>query len=869
MGEFKIHHAVSELIDSLGLTDLVAPEKFVKNLVTSPSQVQISNTREIVQSLAAVSSNPAEIISKYEELRDKNYAELDPFVLILSKMKESKTVIRSVRAGLPKESAKNYCTSTDSNQGSGPSTSTPIVVGGVKLKELKSRLQTASEGSVGHPVIELAEKRCTTNEIIQKNPKWFLSRPFLSWDYPVAGLLDSQLLQIAPLGNVPVGDQERILLEELLYVLSGFDGDYIRALPLSSNIDERKFEIDESVDDSLKEMVRRFFPILASYSIIERFYESRSGFDFGMVNDALASAIGNLVHEYRIFVCQLESLLLKSELSLQKAWYLLQPNVATLHQLHHVTLSLMRAKAQGGQVLSVLHQQTMEAMGNDKQQKLLLSLTRSAAQPYWEILQKWIYQGSVEDPYLEFMVEDHQVVSMDKLSPTAYSDDYWEKRYTLRRDRVPSFLLPLTDQILRTGKYLNVIKQCGMKVKPPKVDDLSYTLDGSGYKEAIEKAYSYASETLLHVLMQDYDLLGRLKSVKYYFFLNAGDFILHFLSLCGAELVKNVDDVMPSRLESLLELALRTSTANADPFKDDLGLELLSYDLTTQMVRILSIQTHEERVEGNHSMDHVRLTGLEAFSFMYRVRWPVSLVFTTKVMACYQMIFRHLFLTKYVENLLGRVWISHKIVRNYSFPTSLWYNNAFALRHRMLHFIQNLLYYITVEVLEPSWQVFVEKIRKVDNVDQVISTHMELLNICMKESMLTDPALLQTATKLIKLCEAFAHFILKMHRHAKEAEMGLSSLANVTSLSEVLLISPGDVFLPENSDTFDQNVARMELQFTTLLADLLHRIAEMGHESYDSHMLTLLNRLDFNNYYTEKVIQFTLKSNQTDETISG
>lgn len=89
------------------------------------------------------------------------------------------------------------------------------------------------------------------------------------------------------------------------------------------------------------------------------------------------------------------------------------------------------------------------------------------------------------------------------------------------------------------------------------------------------------------------------RSVKHYFFLNAGDFILHFLSLCGAELVKNVDDVMPSRLESLLELALRTSTANADPFKDDLGLELLSYDLTTQMVRILSIQTHEER--GNHS----------------------------------------------------------------------------------------------------------------------------------------------------------------------------------------------------------------------------------------------------------------------------
>ena len=190
-----------------------------------------------------------------------SYAELDPFVVILSKIKESKPMLRSVRAGLPRESVKNY-SSVDSNQGagtavkkllifkhifpnftiSGPSTSTPSVVGGVKLKELKSRLQTASEGSMGHQIRELTEKKSPTNEIIQRNPKWFQTRPFLSWDYPTAGFEP----QLAPLGNIPVGDQERILLEELLYVLSGFDGDYIRALPLSSNVDERKFEIDDS-----------------------------------------------------------------------------------------------------------------------------------------------------------------------------------------------------------------------------------------------------------------------------------------------------------------------------------------------------------------------------------------------------------------------------------------------------------------------------------------------------------------------------------------------------------------------------------------------------------------------------------------------
>ena len=39
-----------------------------------------------------------------------------------------------------------------------------------------------------------------------------------------------------------------------------------------------------------------------------------------------------------------------------------------------------------------------------------------------------------------------------------------------------------------------------------------------------------------------------------------------------------------------------------------------------------------------HSIEMLRLTGLKALSFIYRVRWAVPLVFTTKVMACYQMI---------------------------------------------------------------------------------------------------------------------------------------------------------------------------------------------------------------------------------------
>ena len=67
----------------------------------------------------------------------------------------------------------------------------------------------------------------------------------MSWDYPAKELVDIRQ-QASPLGNVPAGNQEQVLLEELLYALQGFDGDYIVATPLQSQVDERKFEIDES-----------------------------------------------------------------------------------------------------------------------------------------------------------------------------------------------------------------------------------------------------------------------------------------------------------------------------------------------------------------------------------------------------------------------------------------------------------------------------------------------------------------------------------------------------------------------------------------------------------------------------------------------
>lgn len=70
-----------------------------------------------------------------------------------------------------------------------------------------------------------------------------------------------------------------------------------------------------------------------------------------------------------------------------------------------------------------------------------------------------------------------------------------------------------------------------------------------------------------------------------------GDFIVQFLDLAEDELNKQIDDLNPVRLESLLELALRTSSSSTDPYKDNVCVQLIPFGIGDQMRNIMAIET--------------------------------------------------------------------------------------------------------------------------------------------------------------------------------------------------------------------------------------------------------------------------------------
>ena len=99
---------------------------------------------------------------------------------------------------------------------------------------------------------------------------------------------------------------------------------------------------------------------------------------------------------------------------------------------------------------------------------------------------------------------------------------------------------------------------------------------------------------LVDILLHEHNLVQRLRSVKRFFLLDQGDFLNQFIDLADEELKMPVSHITQSRLEALLEISIRTSAADKDPYKDDLRVVLSPTDLITQLMRIISIDSHDE-----------------------------------------------------------------------------------------------------------------------------------------------------------------------------------------------------------------------------------------------------------------------------------
>ena len=634
-------------------------------------------------------------------------------------------------------------------------------------------------------------------------------------------------LQPVALSRLSAEEQEEAILADLIHTFMGVEGEYIRYDSSYDPAEEKSrllgptFAVLPGLKPSLVDLTKSVLRMSSYYKASEACIEILSREELGTVNHALCGAIREFFNDYFSLITQLEYQILTDPSFTLNVLNLRTKSMAhLLSQLYGLCLDLLRSNSFleedseestddmddvenileslreggsangaipgkkgciGGSVLGLITQRLASFAGDPTAKNLLQMLLREASRPYMTMLNEWLHHGSIRDPRGEFMIKEQRSIKRERLDED-YTDEYWEKRYTIRdRDKlVPPQLENLKEKVLLAGKYLNVVRECGGIDVSKEVRDIPKTFDDPRFLENVNNAYSYANRSLLNLLLTTHALPARLKSLKHYFFLDRSDFFTYFLKLGASELRKPAKNVNVGKLQSLLDIVLHQpgSVAAEDPFKDDVKVQMNEIGLTNWLMMIVNVTGIDQEAANAGSISNYLtpvpqppvthnkdIIGFEALVLDYAVPFPLSLVVSRVTLTRYQLLFRYLLSLRHLETLLSNSWIEHSKANSWKHRSSnrkveLWKRKAWTLRARMLVFVQQLLYYCTAEVIEPNWQSLMSRLSETDEasssqtenisakrtVDELMQDHVDFLATCLKECMLTNSKLLRVRT---------------------------------------------------------------------------------------------------------------------------
>ena len=635
---------------------------------------------------------------------------------------------------------------------------------------------------------------------------------------PPTAAMAPQAPQPKPLGELTLEVQEAAIVEDLLFVFMGYEGQYIRFAKGYNPNEERDrlsgpdFRILPGLDPSLADLAKSMLQMATYYCALEAFVDVQSRDEFGAVNHAMCASIRKYLQDYLIMIAQLETQFLTSESftvhvlnvhtistsHMMMQLYLLaqellkknglldddeeeeddlvESNDAIIERLKEggdlVPGSMARKKiCKGGVVLGLVTRRLETMSGDPAARALLTSLLRDASRPYMVMLNEWLHHGSINDRHSEFVIKEQKSIRIERLEQD-YTDEYWERRYTIRDQDVPPQLEGVKGKVLLAGKYLNVVRECGGVDVSKAMTDVPTTFDDARFLENVNGAYAHANASLMQLLLTTHALPARLRSLKHYFFLDPSDYFSYFLELGASELRKQVKQVNTSKLQSLLDLVLRQpgSAVALDPFKEDVKVEMNDVTLIKSLQRVVNITGIEQgevlqppgamSSQQQQSDSDKNTTGFTSLQLDYAVPFPVSLVISRKTVWRYQALFRYLLSLRYLESQLSSTWQTHTRGISWAHKGSLpaletWKRRAWTLRARMLVFVQQLLYFCTAEVIEPNWTKFMSRLSGNSSssapsrtVDELMQDHVDFLDTCLKECMLTNSKLLRVRSLL-------------------------------------------------------------------------------------------------------------------------
>ncbi|KAF8757744.1 Gamma-tubulin complex DGRIP91 SPC98 component [Rhizoctonia solani] len=272
----------------------------------------------------------------------------------------------------------------------------------------------------------------------------------------------------------------------------------------------------------------------------------------------------------------------------------------------------------------------------------------------------------------------------------------WKSKYQFKKEKLPSFVgEAFGRKIFSTGKSLNFIRyNCHDNdwiETRNKLNGFGSVLkysDIAGLEHSIDTAFQIASQRLFDIFLVKFKLMDHLLALKQYLMLGHGDFADQLMEALGPNLSRPANTLYRHNLTATLDTAIERSNARFD---------------STDIIRRLDARM----LEYSHGE-----IGWDVFTLEYKVDAPLDTVLDPESMRKYMTLLASA--SKTIARVPGKIT---------KFVASSPYSVA-----EMIHFIRQMQSFSHLEVIDFRGSVLVEFTRKKEgDLDALIDAHQTYL----------------------------------------------------------------------------------------------------------------------------------------------
>ncbi|XP_043068514.2 gamma-tubulin complex component 4 homolog isoform X1 [Drosophila bipectinata] len=351
----------------------------------------------------------------------------------------------------------------------------------------------------------------------------------------------------------------------------------------------------------------------------------------------------------------------------------------------------------------------------------------------------------------------------------------------------------------REGEYFRLIEDLSLepRINPFHIED------------TVNLIKKYVSQRLSEIAINEVDLVRQLGLIKDFYLLGRGEFYLEFLTQLNGPFDCNLIKTNKNYPRSF-EIA-----ATVMGMADDIENFTLSY--------------LKANADPDESFDfHV----FQCLHLKFTFQWPLNLLFSPKAIERYNTIFRYLLIIRNLQFEMQRAWAKQTCLARHE-PADV-HIKAMNLRNHLMFFLNNMQYYIQVDVLESQYGILMNVIEGKADFEEIQRAHTVFLaNVLSQCFLISDSKeghmnmtgtisqsqnpIYGTILKLFSICETF-------------------TTLSRTSLKEVFL----------------EDIDSLEEQFGVQIASLIQLLVDAKTASTLNPLSQLLLRLDFNHWFSQK-----------------